>query len=140
MGVCKNVYNRCMVNTVLLFIFTVFSLASFSAILVGTDPYSASLFIRTLFFITLFFSFIGLFSISGLTLLSFRGKFKRVKFSEHASKGIEVGMIFRRSMLLAILASSLILLETFSVLNLGNALAMFILIVAVEMLVIYRRT
>jgi len=46
---------------------------------------------------------------------------------------------FRRGFLLAALALAIVLLENFSVLNLGNAFAVFLLIVAVEMIVIYKK-
>jgi len=116
-----------MLNTVLLLVFTIFSLSSFIAIFVGSDPYSASLFIKVLFFLTLFFSLIGVFSILGVWVSRFGGRLSAFD------------VIFRRSMLLAVLALSLILLETFSALNIINTSATLLLIVSTELLFVHRK-
>jgi len=114
-------------NTVLLLIFTIFSLVSFIVILWGADPYSANSLVRTLFFVTLFFSFVGAFSLLGLWV------------SRLFSKPLSFDTAFRRGFLLASLAISLVLLETFSVLNIGNAFAAFLIVVSMEMLAVYKK-
>jgi hypothetical protein len=108
-------------NTALILVFTLVSLISFIAILVGADPYTSNSFIRVLFFITLFFSLMGIFTLIGARV----------------SKSMITA--FRRGFLLAALALSIVLLENFSVLNLGNAFAMFLLVVAIEMIATYRK-
>lgn len=116
-----------MMNSTLLWIFTVFSLASFFGILWGADPYSSGFFIRTLFFLALFFSLTGMFSLLGL----FVAKLKRKPHALEAT--------FRRAVLLAALAASVTVLETFSILNIWNAFAAFLFVVSLEMLAIYKK-
>lgn len=113
-------------NAVLLLIFTLLSLSSLGAIIFGSDPYSASIYIRVLFFVTLFFSFLGVFSILGIYISRLFGS--RPSF----------GVIFRRGFLFAAVSLFIILLETFSVLNAGNASAVFIIVVALELFAIYK--
>lgn len=115
-------------NTVFLLIFTFFSLASFIAILWGADPYSANLPVRVLFFATLFFTFIGLLS------------FLNIWISKLLSKPMVFGVAFRRGFLFSSLVISLVLLQTFSVLNIGNAIAVFLVIVAAEMIAVYKNS
>lgn len=114
-------------NTVLLLIFTLFSLISFVAILVGTDPYSANVFIRVLFFTTLFFLFVGVLSVAGIFISKLTG----------ARSG--TGVLFRRGAILGALIMSLILLETFSALNVISASAVFLLAVSFELLAVYKK-
>jgi len=108
-------------NTALLLVFTLFSLFSFAAILFGANPYTSNFLIRILFFTTLFFSLMGIFSLAGAWI----------------SKSFETS--FRRGFLLAALFLAFVLLENFSVLNIGNAFAVFLLVVAVEMIVVYKK-
>lgn len=111
---------------VLLFVFTAFSLLSFAALLVGSDPYSAGTLVRALFFTTLFLSMTGVFTLSG------------VWFSKTANRRAVFEVIFRRAILLASLVVSLILLETFSLLNIFNVSAASLFIVGLEILMTYR--
>ncbi|MFY9457972.1 MAG: hypothetical protein WAP23_03565 [Candidatus Spechtbacterales bacterium] len=113
-------------NTAFLLIFTLFSLVSFTAILFGSDPYSAALPLRILFFTTLFFSFLGLFSLSSIGLSKLFGR------------SLAFGGAFRRGLLFSLLVSTLIMLETFSALNIVNAIAVFLVVVAVEAVAILR--
>lgn len=120
---CKGFCISCIIrimNVILLAIFTLFSAFSFGAILFGTDPFSANILIRILFFTSLSFLFIGAFSITGLWI------------SKIWAKPLSMGTAFRRGFLLAMLMISLLLLETFSALNIINALAAFLIIVAIE--------
>jgi hypothetical protein len=114
-------------NETLLWIFTVFSLASFLGILFGADPNSGGSFIRIIFFLALFLLLAGTFALLGIFVL----KIKRTPLLFEA--------IFRRSILLAGLATSVIILETFSLLNVWNAFAVFLLVVSIEMLAIYKK-
>ena len=115
-----------LMNTALLLIFTIFSLVSFIAILWGADPYSASPLVRTLFFVTLFFSLMGLFSLLGIWISKL---FKGPR---------SLGVIFRRGSLLSLLTVSIVLLETFSALNMINALSILLVIIVIEMIAIYK--
>ena len=114
-------------NAAFLAIFTLFSAISFSAILFGADPYSASDKLVVLFFLTLFFSLAGLFSLAGMLV----GKVAR--------KSSEFAVSLRRGFLLATLVTSLVLIEKFFVLNIGNAAAIFMAIIAIEMIAVYKR-
>lgn len=114
-------------NVALFLIFTLFSLASFGAILWGSNPYSARLLIRILFFISLFFALMGIFSLLGIWI------------SRLFASYLTFGIAFRRGFLLAALSMSLILLETFSALNAGNAFAAFLVVVGLEMFAIYKK-
>lgn len=114
-------------NTALLFVFTLFSGISLGAIIWGADPNAASFFIRTLFFVTLFFSLMGLFSLFGIWISKL---FKSPR---------SLGVIFRRGFLLSLLSVAIILLETFSALNMINALAILLVIVVIEMIAIYKK-
>lgn len=115
-------------NTAFLLIFTLFSLASFIAILWGADPYSANFPVRILFFVTLFFAFIGLFS------------FINIWVSRFVSKPMALGAAFRRGFLFSSLVISLILLQAFSALNIGNAIAVFLVVLAAEMIAVYKNS
>ncbi len=106
--------------TALLFAFTLLSGISLGAILLGADPNTSPFFIRLLFFVTLLFSLVGLF-----TLLN-------IWISKALSRAMPFGTAFRRGFLLSLLSIALILLETFSALNIVNAIAVFLVIVAVE--------
>jgi hypothetical protein len=121
-------------NTVLLLLYTLFSVSSFFGILWGADPYESSFLIRMLFFVTLFFSLIGIFSLAGIWF----SRKKRGILEEHEKLSV-FGIAFRRGILLAGLAVAMIALEAGSILNIGNALAIFLLVVSVEMLFAYRR-
>jgi hypothetical protein len=110
----------------LLFVFTLLSGISLGAILLGSDPDTSPFFIRLLFFVTLFFSLVGLF-----TLLN-------IWISKLVSRPMPFGTAFRRGSLLSLLSIALILLETFSALNILNALAILVVIVAVEIAAMYR--
>ena len=114
-------------NAALLFIFTIFSLVSFGAILWGADPYSADLSVRTLFFASMFFSFVGIFTLFGIWGSKLFGR----------PLGFKAAL--RRGFLFSALAISIIILETFSVLNIGNVLAVFLVVVALEMIAIYKK-
>ena len=114
-------------NTALLFIFTFFSLVSFGAILWGSDPYSAYSSIRALFFGSMFFSFVGIFTLFGIW------------GSKLLGRPLEFKAALRRGFLFSALAISIIILETFSVLNMGNVLAVFLIVVALEMVAIYKK-
>jgi len=121
-------------NTALLLLYTLFSVSSFLGILWGADPYESSFLIRMLFFVTLFFSLVGIFSLAGIWF----SRKKRDILGEH-EKLSALGIAFRRGILLAGLAVAMIALEAGSILNIGNALATFLLVVSVEMLFAYQR-
>jgi hypothetical protein len=116
-----------MMNEALVWIFTAFSFASFLGVLFGTDPNSAGVFIRTIFFLSLFFSLAGAFALFGILI----SKLKRAP--------ILFETIFRRSILLAGLTTGVIVLEMFSSLNIWNAFAAFLLVVSLEMLAIHKK-
>lgn len=113
-------------HTALIFVFTSFSLVSFLGVLWGADPYSSDLFIRVFFFVTLFFTLAGLFALLHLWISALT----RRALSHEAT--------FRRGFLLAALSVSFIALETISLLNLVNAFAIFLVVVAVEMTAVLR--
>ena len=113
-------------HTALLLVFTIFSLASFGGILWGADPYSSNFFIRTLFFVTLFFALAGLFA------LLYRW------ISSLAQRPLSHEVAFRRGFLLATLSVSFVVLQALSLLNLGNAFAVFLVVVSVEMFTTYK--
>lgn len=119
------IYNVVMYSA-LLFVFTLLSGISLGAILLGADPNTSPFFIGLLFFVTLFFSLVGLF-----TLLN-------IWISKALSRAMPFGTAFRRGSLLSLLSIALILLETFRALNILNAFAIFVVIVAVEMVAVYR--
>ncbi len=113
-------------NSALLLVFTLFSLIAFSGILWGADPYTSGGLIKILFFITLFFTASGLFTFCG------------VFGSRLIGKPIALGSALRKGLLLALLAVTLVALEAGAILNIGNAFAVFMLAVALEMLAIAR--
>jgi len=78
------------------------------------------------FFVTLFFTASGLFTLGGIFV------------SRLIGKPIALGSAFRKGLLLALLAVSLVALEAGAILNIGNAFAVFMLAVALEMLAISR--
>ena len=113
-------------NSVLLLVFSVFSMLSFGGILWGADPYTSGAAIKILFFVTLFFTASGFFTscwIFGSRLIG---------------KPITLGSAFRKGLLLALLAVTLVALEAGAILNIGNAFAVFMLVAALEMLAIAR--
>lgn len=113
-------------NTLLLFIFTLFAGISFFGILFGADPYTSGALLKSLFFITLFFSAMGistLFWLFGVSL--FRGS-------------LAFGSALRKGLLLALLITALVALEAGGILNIGNAFAVFLLVVTLEMMAMYR--
>lgn len=110
----------------LLLIFTLFSLSSFFVILWSADPYTTTSMVRALFFITSFFSFLGVFVLLNM------GVSRIFKSPLHFSAA------FRRGALFAALAFGFVFLEKFSILNIGNSLAMTLLTVSLEMLAISR--
>jgi len=114
-------------NTILLLVFTLFSLLSFSGILWGADPYTSNALIKSLFFLTMFFSTMGVFALSGIWL------------SRVIKKPLAFDVAFRRGLLLAMLAVAIVALEGGSILNIGNAFAVFMLVVALEMVAVYRK-
>jgi len=114
-------------NSILLLVFTIFSLLSFGGILWGANPYESGALIKTLFFVTLFFSATGIFSLSSILI------------SRVLKKSLAFDTAFRRSLLLAMLAVAIVALEAGSILNIGNAFALFMLVVALEMLAVYRK-
>lgn len=118
----------------LLLTYTLFSISSFLGILLGADPYESGFLIRTLFFVTLFFSLVGIFALGGVWFSK-----RKLRILPEHEKLLVFGGAFRRGVLLASLAVSIIALETFSILNIGNAAAMFLLVVSVEVLAVYRR-
>ena len=73
----------------LLLVFTAFSLSSFVAILVGSDPYSTNTLVRVLFFITMLLSMVGVFSIFGILIARFR------------DAALEFDVVFRRAIFLS---------------------------------------
>lgn len=113
-------------HTALLLIFTTFSLASFLGILWGADPYSSNFFIRLLFFVTLFFALGGMFALL----------YRWISFLLHGPLSHEVA--FRRGFLLSVLSVFFLALQALSLLNLGNAFAVFLVVVSVEMFTTYR--
>lgn len=113
-------------NLVLLLIFTLFSLTSFLSILFGVDPFHSSYIIIFLFFITMFLSLMGIFSLAGIL------------GSKLSSKKAEYIVSLRRAFLLSILVISLVLLEKYFVLNVGNTASLFLLIVGMEMVFVYK--
>lgn len=113
-------------HTALLLVFTIFSLASFVGILWGADPYSSNFFIRILFFVTLFFGLAGIFALLH----------RWISFLVRRPLSYEVA--FRRGFLLAALSVSFVVLQALSLLNLGNAFAVFLVVISVEMFTIYR--
>jgi len=119
--------------TGLLLLYTLFSVSSFLGILWGADPYESSFLIRTLFFVTLLFSLIGIFALAGIWF----SRKKQAVLAEH-EKLAAFGMAFRRGVLLSGLAVAIIVLEAGSILNIGNAAAIFLLVVSVEMLFVYK--
>lgn len=114
------------VNTILLFVFTLFSLISFGGILWGADPYTSGALIKTLFFVTLFFAATGVFSLGG------------VWFSRLVKKALTLEAALRKGILLAMLFVAIVALEAGSILNIGNAFAVFMLVITLEMLAISR--
>ncbi|MBI1888658.1 MAG: hypothetical protein HYS15_01870, partial [Candidatus Spechtbacteria bacterium] len=54
-------------------------------------------------------------------------------------KTVAFGTAFRRGMLLSTLGVGLAVFQTFSILNIGNAFAAFLLIVSLEMLAVYKK-
>lgn len=114
-------------NTVLLFVFTLFSLASFGGILWVADPYTSGPIVKTLFFITLFFLALGVFALGGIW------------GSRLLGKPLPFGSAFRKGLLLAMLAVAIVALEAGSILNVGNAFAVFLLVVTLEMMALYRK-
>lgn len=121
-------------HTALLLAFTIFSLASFVGILWGADPYSSNVFIRTLFFVTLFFALAGIFA----HLYRWTSSLVHKVFRPAQGKPISHEVAFRRGFLLSVLSISLVILQTLSLLNPGNAFAVFLLVISVEMFTIYR--
>ena len=113
-------------NIALLLIFTLSSLASFLAILFSSDPYHSQKAIIFLFFVTMFLSIMGVFSLTWIL------------GSKIGSKKIEYAVSLRRAFLLSALVTSLVLLEKYFVLNIGNTSSLFLLIVGVEMIFIYK--
>lgn len=114
-------------HAILLFIFTLFSVISFFGILFGANPYSSGASIRILFFMTLFFSLAGIFSMF------------HVLPSALWRKTVAFETAFRRGMLLSALGVGLAVFQTFSMLNIGNAFAAFLLVVSLEMLALYKK-
>lgn len=114
-------------NTALLLIFTFLSSASFLAILFGTDPYHSAAIVIFLFFTTMFLSLMGIFGLFGIAGAKLGGK------------EAEYGVSLRRALLLSTLVTSLVLLEKYFVLNIGNTAALFLLTVGVEMTFVYRK-
>ena len=119
------IYNEVMYSA-LLFVFTLLSGISLGAILLGADPNTSPFFIRLLFFVTLFSSLVGLF-----TLLN-------IWIPRALSRPMPFGTAFRRGVFLSLLSIALILLETFRALNIVNAFAIFVVIVAMEIAAMYR--
>jgi len=117
-------------NTFLLLVFTIFSLFSFGAITYLSDPYFANIIIKTLFFVTMFFSLVGLFSLFGIWASRM---FKRSK------ETIDDSEVFRRGALIAGLCVMLVGLQTFSLLNIGNAFAVLLLVMGMEMAAVYKK-
>ena len=113
-------------HTALLLVFTIFSLASFLGILWGADPYSSNFFIRILFFGTLFFALGGIFALLHRWISSL------------VRRPLSHEVAFRRGFLLATLSVALVVLQALSLLNLGNAFAVFLVIISVEMFTTYR--
>lgn len=107
----------------LLLVFTAFSLSSFVAILVGSDPYSTNTLVRVLFFITMLLSMVGVFSIFGILVARFRGA------------SLEFDVVFRRAIFLSGLVVTLVLLESASLLNIVNSFSIFLLVVGFEMFI-----
>lgn len=121
-------------NTLLLFIFTIFSLFSFSGILLGADPYTSGAMIKILFFVTLFFSAIGVFAMSGIW-----GSRLLATLRPAHGKPLAFNVAFRRGLLLALMSVAIVALEAGSILNVGNAFAVFLLVVTLEMIAVYKK-
>jgi hypothetical protein len=116
-----------MVNSVLLLVFTIFSLVSFGGVLWGADPYTTTTIVKSLFFVTLFLSVSGAFSLLNLWMAKlFR-------------KPTSLDVCLRRGLLLGLLAVAIVSLETAGLLNFLNAFALLTLVVALEIVAIYRR-
>lgn len=114
-------------NTVLLLMFTLFTLASFGGILWTADPYTSGPLVRSLFFVTLFFVAMGVFALGGML------------GSRLIGKPLVFGVAFRRGLLLAMLTVAIVALEAGSILNITNAFAVFLLVVTMEMMAVYKK-
>ena len=119
-------YNQIVMYAALLLIFSIFSATSFSFVVVGTDPYSSGLLVHILFFISLFFSLAGGISLGAVLFL----KTKKKNFSSL--------VLSRRSVLVSTLVVLLLLLYTYSLLNLLSLLTLSIAIVSAEIMAIKR--
>lgn len=114
-------------HAALLLIFTLFSLSSFLVILWTSDPYTTTAVVRALFFITLFFSFLGVFVLLNMGVLRL------------AKRPLPFVAAFRRGFLFATLAFGFVVLEHFTILNIGNAFAIFLLTISLEMFIIHQK-
>lgn len=91
------------------------------------DPYASGPLIKSLFFVTLFFSAMGIFALGGIW------------GSRLIARPVTFGIAFRRGLLLAMLAVSIVALQAGAILNIGNAFAVFLLAVTLEMLALCKK-
>lgn len=88
---------------------TLLSLAAWVLIIFYIDPITTGAFGFTLFYLSLFFGLVGLFSLAGFAL--------RKKFSRNVVAFVHVGPAFRQGILLSVILVACLALQSFRVLN-----------------------
>lgn len=102
---------------------TVLSLASLAAVVVLVDPYEESVFGLSIFFISVFLSFLGIFTIAGYYVRKWKSKRESISHVQHS---------FRQGILFSLILTSLLLLQVFKLFNWGTVLLVLGAGIAVE--------
>ena len=111
---------------IFLSVLTSFSVVPFLGLLFFSDPFLASGTVIFMFFSAMFLSLAGIFSICGAVIAKF------------GNKKAEYTVFLRRGIFLGLVVLSMVLLQKFLVLNLGNASALVMLVVGMEMMFAYQ--